>query len=141
MTATFSWRQSKRSQSRVDEACLRTYSSHFSDVMEMLAPAESVSEYLDAHQEGFSRCAAPMTVQPLDVHAYRLQLGKFGNFGFEVEPKIDLALLPQQKGIYRIETLPPAQPLDEGYSVDFQASLELCPKDQHTLVQLSLIHI
>ena len=138
MTATFSWRQSKRSQSRVDEACLRTYSSHFSDVMEMLAPAESVSEYLDAHQEWFSCCAAPMTVQPLDVHAYRLQLGKFGNFGFEVEPKIDLALLPQQKGIYRIETLPPAQPLDEGYSVDFQASLELCPKDQHTLVQWEL---
>ena len=41
-----------------------------------------------------------MTVQPLDVNAYRLQLGKFGNFGFEVEPKIDLVLLPQ---LYSIE--------------------------------------
>ena len=113
MTATFSWRQSKRSQPRVDEACLRTYSSHFSDVMEMLAPVASVSAYLDAHQEWFTRCAAPMTVQPLDVNAYRLQLGKFGNFGFEVEPKIDLVLLPQQQGVYRIETLPPSLPLDE----------------------------
>ena len=138
MTATFSWRQSKRSQPRVDEACLRTYSSHFSDVMEMLAPVASVSAYLDAHQEWFSRCAAPMTVQPLDVNAYRLQLGKFGNFGFEVEPKIDLVLLPQQQGVYRIETLPPSLPLDEGYSVDFQASLELCPQEQHTLVQWGL---
>ena len=128
MTATFAWRQSKRSQPRVDEACLRTYSSHFSDVMEMLAPVASVSDYLDAHQEWFTRCAAPMTVQPLDVNAYRLQLGKFGNFGFEVEPKIDLVLLPQQQGVYRIETLPPSLPLDEGYSVDFQASLELCPQ-------------
>ena len=106
--------------------------------MEMLAPVASVSDYLDAHQEWFTCCAAPMTVQPLDVNAYRLQLGKFGNFGFEVEPKIDLVLLPQQQGVYRIETLPPSQPLDEGYSVDFQASLELCPQEQHTLVQWEL---
>ena len=40
--------------------------------------------------------------------------------------------------MYRIETLPPSLPLDEGYSVDFQASLELCPQEQHTLVQWGL---
>ena len=70
-----------------------------------------------------------MTVQPLDVNAYRLQLGKFGNFGFEVEPKIDLVLLPQQQGVYRIETLAPALPVDEGYNVDFKPASSSAPRN------------
>jgi hypothetical protein len=73
-----------------------------------------------------------MRVQPLGHthNGYVLTLGRFGNFGFEVEPTIGLELLPQSAGVYRIVTVPVAQlPGSEGltelYDVDFNASLEL----------------
>ena len=124
----------------MDEGALRIYSSHFADVMEMRAPVKEVSSYLDAHQGWFRRCAAPMQVAPLGINGYRLPLGRFGNFGFELEPTIALELLPQQQGIYRIETIaePNTDAVADGYAVDFQAALELHPQDDHTLVQWDL---
>ena len=98
--------------------------------MEMMSASDQVEEYLDRHQGWFERCAAPMRVHPIDAQSYDLTLGKFGNFGFEVEPTIALRLLPQHKGIYRIETIPStpnAQDLSEHYDVDFQASMPLIP--------------
>ena len=98
--------------------------------MEMMSASSRVEEYLDRHQGWFKRCAAPMRVHPIDAQSYDLTLGKFGNFGFEVEPTIALRLLPQHKGIYRIETIPStpnAQDLSEHYDVDFQASMHLIP--------------
>ena len=35
-----------------------------------------------------------MDVEAIDAQAYALTLGRFGNFGFEVEPTIGLRLLP-----------------------------------------------
>ena len=124
----------------MDEGALRTYSSRFADVMEMRAPVKEVSSYLDAHQGWFRRCAAPMQVAPLGINGYRLTLGRFGNFGFELEPTIALELLPQQQGIYRIETIaaPNTDAVADGYTVDFQAALELHPQDDYTLVQWDL---
>jgi hypothetical protein len=117
---------------------VRCYRSQFSDQMEMMSASSQVEEYLDRHQGWFKRCAAPMRVHPVDAQSYDLTLGKFGNFGFEVEPTIALRLLPQHKGIYRIETIPSspkAQDLSEHYDVDFQASMHLIPmqgsSDQH----------
>ena len=107
---------------------VRCYSSTFADLMEMRAPAAVVASYLDRHEGWFRRCAAPMTVTPLGSQGYLLTLGRFGNFGFEVEPTIGLALLPQQAGVYRIETvsLPDADAtLLELYDVEFNASLRL----------------
>jgi len=111
---------------------VRCYGSNFADLMEMRAPAAIVATYLDRHEGWFRRCAAPMSVLPLggSVNGYALTLGRFGNFGFEVEPTIGLELLPQADGIYRIVTvpLPPANPgagLESLYDVDFNASLEL----------------
>ena len=101
--------------------------------MEMMSASSQVEEYLDRHQGWFKRCAAPMRVHPLDAQSYDLTLGKFGNFGFEVEPTIALRLLPQHKGIYRIETIPSspkAQDLSEHYDVDFQASMHLIPMQE-----------
>jgi hypothetical protein len=69
-----------------------------------------------------------MTVTPLGNHGYLLTLGRFGNFGFEVEPTIGLELLPQDAGVYRIETVavPTADPgLSQLYDVEFNASLRL----------------
>lgn len=104
------------------------YASAFSDLMEMRAPAPVVAEYLDAHQGWFQSCASPMEVTPLGERGYALSLGRFGNFGFEVEPTIGLELLPRANGIYSIITvpLPASDPALAGvYDVDFNASLDL----------------
>jgi len=115
-----------------DDPRVRCYGSTFADLMEMRAPAAVVSAYLDRHEGWFRRCAAPMQVLPLggSLNGYALTLGRFGNFGFEVEPTIGLELLPQAQGVYRIVTvpLPPEQAsasLQALYDVDFNASLEL----------------
>ena len=109
---------------------VRRYSSQFADLMEMRAPTGVVSTYLDRHEGWFRRCAAPMNVTPLGHNGYALTLGRFGNFGFEVEPTISLELLPQCEGVYRILTVPQAGAamgtVDEQlYDVEFNASLEL----------------
>jgi len=98
------------------------FHSHFQDCMEMYADARKVTAYLDAHQDWFSRCAHPMKVEPLGRNGYALVIGSFGAFGYEVEPKIGLELLPQDNGIYRIQTIPVPNYVAPGYEVDFQAS-------------------
>jgi hypothetical protein len=106
----------------------------FSDSMELSAPAETVAQYLNNHSEWFSRCAQPMKVQPLGENGYELTIGRFGAFGYEVEPKIGLELLPPQEGIYHIRTItiPDYQP--PGYDVDYRASLQLVesPNEDNT---------
>ncbi|KMM17323.1 DUF1997 domain-containing protein [Synechococcus sp. GFB01] len=116
---------------------VRCYSSRFADLMEMRAAAPVVAAYLDRHEGWFRRCAAPMSVRQLGDNGYALTLGRFGNFGFEVEPTIGLELLPQRRGIYDIVTVPVAATtpgsgagqtelkLEELYDVEFNASLEL----------------
>jgi hypothetical protein len=122
---------------------VRCYGSQFADVMEMRAPAARVAAYLDRHEGWFRRCAAPMAVDPLGSNGYRLTLGRFGNFGFEVEPTIALELLPQSEGIYRIVTVPPegeGSGLERLYDVDFNASLSLdeAAESEVTLVRWQL---
>jgi hypothetical protein len=111
-----------------DDPRVRRYASTFADLMEMRADAAGVATYLDRHEGWFRRCAAPMPVTHLGSNGYRLTLGRFGNFGFEVEPTIALELLPQSEGVYRIITVPPEAaggPLDGLYDVEFNASLQL----------------
>ncbi|BEV35592.1 DUF1997 domain-containing protein [Synechococcus sp. M16CYN] len=113
-----------------DDPQVRCYRSQCSDQMEMLSSSDAVEKYLDRHRAWFERCATPMSVHPLDPQSYKLTLGKFKNFGFEIEPTIALRLLPQDKGIYRIETVhftPKTFDLRGHYDVDFQASMHLVP--------------
>jgi hypothetical protein len=98
---------------------------HYSDAMEMYSPAHTVAEYLDTHSLWFSRCAEPMKVQPLGENGYALIIGRFGSFGYEVEPKIGLELLPADQGIYRIHTIPVPDYHPPGYDVDYRAALQL----------------
>lgn len=123
------------------------YGSSFADLMEMRADAAQVAGYLDRHEGWFRRCAAPMPVTPLGRNGYRLTLGRFGNFGFEVEPTIALELLPQSAGVYRIITVPDSrcgegcgdQGLDGLYDVEFNAALQLDePEADLTLVRWQL---
>ncbi len=125
-----------------DDARVHRYASNFADLMEMRAGAAAVASYLDRHEGWFRRCAAPMPVQGLGDNGYRLTLGRFGNFGFDVEPTIALELLPQSEGIYRIITVP-APPsegsLDGLYDVEFNAALQLDQPDSDlTLVRWEL---
>jgi hypothetical protein len=101
------------------------FHGQFASCMEMYADAQTVGEYLDAHRSWFPRCAHPMRTQPIGENGYELVIGKFGSFGYEVEPKIGLDLLPQNQGIYRIQTIlvPGYEP--PGYEVDFKAALQL----------------
>jgi hypothetical protein len=106
-------------------ATLTKFYGRYEDYMEMYAPAQMVAEYLNAHASWFSRCAEPMKVQPLGENGYALIIGKFGSFGYEVEPKIGLELLPPEEGIYRIRTIPIPDYHPPGYDVDYRASLQL----------------
>ncbi|KST62279.1 DUF1997 domain-containing protein [Mastigocoleus testarum] len=101
------------------------FCGHYSDCMKMSASAESVAEYLDNHASWFVRCALPMKVQPLGDNGYALVIGRFGSFGYELEPKIGLELLPQEQGIYRIRTIPIPGYDPMNYDVDYRASLQL----------------
>ncbi len=130
-----------------DDPRVHRYASAFADLMEMRAPASVVAAYLDCHEGWFRRCAAPMAVAPLGINGYVLTLGRFGNFGFEVEPTIGLELLPQDEGVYRIitEQVPDADPaLQALYDVDFNASLRLDestgPEVSHEEVDRLMLH-
>lgn len=125
-------------QTPASEECKRTvneltqFHSHFVGCMDMYASAAAVAEYLDVHQDWFCRCAQPMKVEPLGDNGYALVIGKFGSFGYEVEPKIGLHLLPQNQGIYRIETISVPGYTSIGYEVDFRAALELVETSPET---------
>ncbi len=101
------------------------FHSHFVDSMDMYADLPTVADYLDAHSDWFRRCAHPMQVESIGHNSYALIIGSFGAFGYEVEPKVGLDLLPQDHGIYRIETVPVPGYSTAGYDVDFRAALEL----------------
>ncbi|MBE9202012.1 MULTISPECIES: DUF1997 domain-containing protein [unclassified Nodularia (in: cyanobacteria)] len=116
------------SEDTLTEATVRLptkFYGHYSDSMEMYAPANRVAEYLQTHATWFSRCAEPMKVQPLGENGYAVIIGRFGSFGYDVEPKIGLELLPPDAGIYRIRTIPVPDYHPPGYDVDYQASLQL----------------
>lgn len=101
------------------------FHGYFEDCMEMYAPPEVVAEYLNAHHEWFRRCAQPMKAEPLGENGYALVIGRFGSFGYEVEPKIGLHLLPPEAGIYRIRTISIPDYVAPGYDVDFNAAMKL----------------
>jgi hypothetical protein len=107
------------------EKGLMHFCSHFIGSMELKGNAKTVAQYLDEHQGWFCRCAHPMTVEPIAEYGYLLTIGRYGSFGFEIEPKIGLHLLPpDDQGVYRIETIPGTSE-EQGYQVDFRAALEL----------------
>ncbi|MEH2241402.1 DUF1997 domain-containing protein [Nostoc sp.] len=113
---------------------LTKFSGRYQDFMEMPAPAEKVAEYLNAHASWFCRCAEPMKVQSLGKNGYALGIGRFGAFGYDVEPKIGLELLPPEEGIYRIRTIPIPDYQPPGYDVDYRASLQLIENNVSTSI-------
>ena len=121
----------KTSQKDVTSSSKETlhFQGNYIGHMEMYSDAASVAKYLDAHQNWFRRCAKPMAVEPIGDNGYSLTVGKFKSLNHEVEPKIGLHLLPQEEGVYRIETIPVPGYEPAGYDVDFQASMTLCESE------------
>jgi hypothetical protein len=101
------------------------FHSQFVDHMEMYADAQTVADYLDVHPEWFTRCAHPLKTEPLGDNGYVLVIGRYGNFGYEIEPKVGLHLLPQENQVYRIETIAVPDYVPAGYDIDFKASMHL----------------
>ncbi|MBD2090105.1 DUF1997 domain-containing protein [Microcoleus sp. FACHB-1515] len=99
------------------------FHGYYANCMEMNASVPTVLEYMNAHRDWFPRCAHPMAVEPLSTNGYALTIGQFGAFGYEVEPKIGLELLPQDHCIYHIQTISIPNYEFQGYSVDFQATM------------------
>lgn len=97
------------------------FRTKFVGCMEMYADAQIVAGYFDAHEGWFRRCAQPMKADPIGQTGYALTIGRFGSFGYQVEPKVGLDLLPQEEGVYRIRTIPVPDYTPPGYEVDFQA--------------------
>ena len=101
------------------------FSYRFTDAMLMGSDIKTVSKYLDAHQGWFTRCAHPMQVNALSKNGYDLTIGRFNSFGYVVEPKIGLELLPQDSGVYRIKTVEIPNYTAPGYEVSFNAQMRL----------------
>lgn len=105
------------------------FHGYFEDCMELYADAQTVANYLDAHHGWFRRCAHPMQAEPLGKNGYALTIGRFGSFGYQVEPKIGLELLPAEERVYRIRTIEVPGYTPPGYEVDFNATQWLVEAD------------
>lgn len=102
----------------------RFYGS-YQNCMEIYASLEQVEAYFNNHASWFSRCAKPMKVNALSENSYALVVGKFGAFGYDVEPKIGLQLSTPQNREYHIRTIPLPDYQAPGYEVDYKSLTRL----------------
>lgn len=96
--------------------------------MDMYSDADTVADYLNAHEGWFCRCAQPMKVESINDNGYILTIGCFSSFGYEVEPKIAIVLNPTVDRVYTMETIPIPDYNPPGYEVNYRASMELKEK-------------
>ncbi|MEL4898241.1 DUF1997 domain-containing protein [Crocosphaera sp. Alani8] len=105
------------------EAAPVSFRTEFAGYMEMYSDGETVANYLNAHQGWFCRCAAPMKTKAIGNNGYVLTVGRFGSFGYEVEPKLAVVLEPSANGVYEMHSIPLPDEPSLGYEVDYQASM------------------
>jgi len=108
-----------------DHLSVTKFYGNYQDSMEMYAPVEQVEEYFNTHASWFGRCAEPMKVHRIGENSYALAVGKFGAFGYDVEPKIGLELLKPQDHHFQIRTIPVPDYEAPGYEVDYKSSTKL----------------
>ncbi len=119
------WELADRNASEAVHLNSTKFYGSYQDSMEMYAPVDHVEEYFNTHASWFSRCAEPMKVHPLGENSYALAVGKFGAFGYDVEPKIGLELLKPQDRKFYIRTIPVPDYQAPGYEVDYKSSTRL----------------
>ena len=101
------------------------FEASFQGQMDMYSDVDTVANYLNAHEGWFCRCAQPMQVQPLGTNGYTINVGRFGSFGYEVEPKIAVMLNPPVDYVYQMHTVPVPNYDPPGYDVKYQAAMKL----------------
>lgn len=101
------------------------FRNHYVGYMHLHADVQTVMDYLDTHQGWFRRCAKPFKADPIGTTGYAMGVGRVGAFGYHVDPRVGLDLLPQENGVYRIKTIPIPDQEPQGYEVDFQAEMRL----------------
>jgi hypothetical protein len=107
----------------VEQTWFRT---HFEDSMEMYADAETVAKHFNNHKSWFGKCALPMKAESIGENGYDLLIGRFGAFGYRVEVRIGLELLPPDaEGCYLIRTIPVPNYTPPGYEVNFCSAMNL----------------
>jgi len=114
----------------INRPCLN-FETHFEGCMEMYSELEIVAEYLRQHEGWFCRCAQPMRAEPLGENGYILTIGRFGALGYEVEPKMAVILEPPQNCIYDMYSVPVPNYTPPGYTVDYQATMQLSEVPAH----------
>ncbi len=101
------------------------FQAHFTGNMEMFSDKGTVANYLNSHQGWFCRCAQPMKTEPFGDYGYILTVGRYGAFGYEVEPKMAVILDPPVNDIYNMRSVViPDEPF-LGYIVDYRAVMGL----------------
>jgi Protein of unknown function (DUF1997) len=102
------------------------FRTHFEDSMEMYADADTVAKHLNDHKSWFCQCALPMKAEAIGQNGYDLLIGRFGAFGYRVEARIGLELLPPNtEGYYLIRTIPVPNYTPPGYEVNFCSAMDL----------------
>lgn len=107
------------------EQPLFEFKTSFLGNMEIYSECQRFAEYLDHHEVWFYKCAQPMKVEPLTENGYVLTVGRFGAFGYDVEPKMGVILHPPTGGVYPMESIPVPGYTPAGYEVDYKASMTL----------------
>jgi hypothetical protein len=109
----------------VEKQKIYVFAVSFAGRMDMYSSADLVAKYLNLHEGWFCRCAQPMKVEPLGNDGYVLTVGKYGSFGYEVEPKMGVVLNPPVGRTYKMHSIPIPNYNAPGYDVNYQASMEL----------------
>ncbi|MBD2576609.1 DUF1997 domain-containing protein [Oscillatoria sp. FACHB-1406] len=112
-------------QLEIDATVPFYFETRFRGNMGMYAAVSTVAEYLSAHEGWFCRCAKPMSAEPLGKNGYILTVGRFGSFGYEVEPKMGVVLLPPEDNEYVMYSVPVPDYTPPGYEIDYSASMKL----------------
>jgi hypothetical protein len=101
------------------------FQTSFQGYMEIYSDPETIATYLQAHEGWFCRCAEPMKTEPIGDNGYILTVGRFGAFGYDVEPKMAVVLDPPDQGVYNMRSIPLPDEPDLGYEVDYHAAMVL----------------
>lgn len=99
------------------------FKTHFQGIMEMYGSVDLVADYLNDHQGWFVRCATPMKAIPFGDNGYTLTIGKYGAFGYNVEPQMTVILDPPEANFYYMYSVPNPEFNDHGYEVDYQSKI------------------
>lgn len=91
----------------------------------MYSNLDTVADYLNHHEGWFVKCSSPMIAEPFGENGYTLTIGRYGSFGYEVEPKITIILAPPENNFYLMYSVdtPDFEPL--GYEVDYKSTMNI----------------